>query len=64
MEVERDLTVECNFKEGLYIIYMEIDWIDDKIRDISLSAYTQNQIMLIELEIKPHLAEQILDALL
>jgi hypothetical protein len=39
MECERDIVTECDLEEGFYIIYAEVEWAQDLVRDFVLSMY-------------------------
>lgn len=40
MEASRDVYVECNFKIGTYVVYIEKDWNGEWDRSMVLSTYS------------------------
>jgi hypothetical protein len=40
MDIDRDVHIEFDLKQGDYIIYIEVEWNSGKSKELVLSSYT------------------------
>jgi hypothetical protein len=60
-ECDRDIDVEVNLEPGEYVIYIDVEWVQNFVRDFVVSAYTSKPIAFSEIKIQEKLVDNIID---
>ena len=64
MECERDVEKECNLEPGDYLIYIEVDWSQDLVRDFVVSVYGEDAVSLQEFKLNERQIDLLVDDLI
>jgi len=53
--------VEVNLEPGEYVVYIDVEWVQNFVRDFVVSAYTSRPIAFSEIKIQEKLVDNIID---